>query len=180
MIDKEKIDQIEKIFRSAVSSDELFDAFREALGYKINDIEVFKILIANPFLTEDEIMLFVEKLVKEFENGAFDICMWTGEVFISRSDPDHFENALKFFNRAVSICPAAYHPFISMINLYNPEYDLPINQNILEIINGRIETVQFKSKVYYALADLYKQLGKLEKEAKYLALAEKSLEKERL
>ena len=66
-------------------------------------------------------------------------------------------------------------PLLNLLSLYNYELDLPTNKVILEFVETRISAVQFKSKVYYALADHYKKIGDKQLEEKFLLLAEKSL-----
>lgn len=169
---------IENIFRNSNSPDELFDAFRTAVEKKINNIELFKILIANPFLSLDEIKMYSEKLISEIPENAYTISMWTAKVLEHKTDNyDYMENCIIYFSKALQVNPSSHEPFLRLIKLYNTELELPANKMILEIINSGIQFVENKSKIYYALADLFKRIGDNKSVSKYLDLAERYLTK---
>lgn len=176
---EEHIKKIENTFRSATSSDELFDAFQDALKLNICGLETFKILLANPVLSSDEVKMFAEKLIKEFSTNVFDLCMWTAKIF--ENDPDNndrLDDALHYYSRAISNQPTSHEPFVKLLELYNHEINLPTNQKILDLVSVGIQAVHYKSKVYYALSNHYKRAGNIQLAAKHLALAEKSAERE--
>lgn len=176
---KEIKEKIEYIFRNSSSPDELFDAFAEAIRFRINDIEVYKILLANPALSLDEIKMYAEKLLKEFEDQQFQISMWTAKVFENlQSNFDYLESALHYYTKAIQHKPESYEPFLGMLKLYNYEIELPTNKKILQIIEDNLGPVKIKSKIYFALSNLYRRLGDKQKESKYAALGEKAMESE--
>lgn len=163
---------LEKIFRDANSSEALFDGFQIIIVSKIKDPVLFKTLLANPCLTEDEIMFFAEKLALEFRECAYTIFLWTGTIFETKFGcVDHSFN---YYAKAINMKPFKYEPFLSMIHLYDYEMDIPTNRAIMEFIDGLIEFVEEKSKVYFALANHYIKTGEIEYMKKYQALAEKA------
>lgn len=178
-MDEEPVRKIENIFRNSTSSDELFDAFQEALNEKLVDPEIFEILIFNPALSSDEIKMFTEKLVKVFPGSTYTLCMWTARVFGNFSeDYERLEDALDYYAKASLQKPTEVEPYLSILNLYNYDLDLPTNDKIIFIVESGIPPVNLKSKIYYALSEHYKKIGNLELASKYLALAEKAAERE--
>lgn len=176
---KEELNKIESIFRNSTSPDFLFDAFQEAIKLKTTDPEIFKILLGNPALSTDEIKMFVEKLIKEFQLHAYDLSIWAAKIFEHKDDyTNSLEDAVHYYKRAHDYKPNSFEPLLSILSLYNYDLDLPTNKVILEFVETRIPTVQFKSKVYYALAEYYKKIGDKQLEVKYFALAERSAELE--
>lgn len=179
-MNSERIKEIENIFRNSTSSDELFDAFQEALRLNLRELEIFKILLANLALSTDEVKMFTEKLLKQIPESSFDICMWTAKVFGNYLlEPDRLEDAVRYYSRAISHHPSSHESQIQILNLYNYEIEVAINQKIIGIVESTVQAIDKKSKVYYALADHYKRIGNLERATKYLALAEKSAEREK-
>ncbi len=175
----DEINKIEETFRSSKSSDELFDAFQEAIKINLSDIGVYKILLANPTLLPDEIKLFTEKLIKEIPGSSFDLSMWTGKVFENQTDYfNNVKDALFYYQRAISFKPESHEPLMNLLNLYNYEINLPINQKIVDVINESVSSVNQKSKIYYALSKHYKKCGDSVLEIKYYALAERASENE--
>ncbi len=178
-VNSDEINRIEEIFRSSTSSDELFDAFQDAIKLKLSDIGLYKILLGNPTLSPDEIKLFTEKLIKEIPGGSFDLLMWAGKVFEHHTDYFNYVNdALFYYQRAFSVQPESYKPLLSLLGLYNYEINLPINQKIFDVIDKSVSSVELKSKIYYALSKHYKKCGDSSLEIKYYALAERAAEKE--
>jgi hypothetical protein len=178
-VDIEEINRIEEVFRNSKSPDELFDTFQKAIKIKLSDIGVFKILLANPMLSRDEIKLFTGKLIKEMPDSSLDLLMWAGKVFENHADYyDNVKEAFLYYQRAISYRPESHEPQLNLLNLYNYEIDIPTNKKILEVIDESVFAVNQKSKIYYALAKHYKKCGDSKLEVKYLALAERSAENE--
>ncbi len=176
----DEIKRIEDTFRNSASSDELFDAFQNAIKMKLRDIGTFKILIANPTLTPNEIKMFTEKLLNEIPSNSFDLLLWTGKVFENHPhNYRHLEDTISIYQRAIAHKPSSHEPLLKLLNLYNHELDLPTNRKILSLINESIDFVNRKSKVYYALANHYKKCSDPNLEKNYLRLAEESAKKER-
>lgn len=176
----EDVKRIEDTFRNSKSSDELFDAFQDAINIKLSDVSIYKILIANPILTADEIKMFTKKMIKEIPGKEYDILMWTGKVF--ENHPQNFkylEDTFNIYQQAISHRPNSHEPLLRLLILYNHEIDLPANQKILKLIDESIAAVDQKSKVYYAIAEHYKKCNDQNMEKKYLRLAEAATKRER-
>lgn len=175
----EVIKKIENIFRNSSSSDELFDAFDEAIKYKIEDFEIYKVLLGNPTLSLDEIKMYTEKLLRELKQNHFQISLWTAKLFENfHDDYDSLESAISYYLKAIQYNPSSHEPFLGLLKLYNFDIDLPSNRRILQIVENGIPAIKYKSKIYFALADLYKRIGDIRNEAKYVALGEKAAENE--
>lgn len=168
-------EELRKIFIDSSSSDELFDAFAESIKMKIDDIEHYKPLIANPALSTDEIKMFTEKLAKEYKENIYEVYLWAGEIFFDRNLT---QDAFDYFVKSFELDTTNYLPLLNIANLYNYDFDLPTNKIILEYITSNISTVYKKSKVYFQLANIYKQIGDYSTSAKYNALAYRASELE--
>lgn len=178
-MNEETTKKIESIFRNSISSDELFDTFQAALNEKFDNPEIFEILLGNPTLSPDEIKMFTEKLLKEFPDSAFMLCMWTAKVFGNFSeDYERLEDALTYYSKASLRQPTEHEPHLKILDLYNYDLDLPTNYKLVGIVEAGIPPVNFKSKIYHALSEHYKRIGDLDHASKYLALAEKAAERE--
>lgn len=176
----DEANRVEDTFRNSTSSDELFDAFQKAIRIKLNDINIFKILIANPTLTPNEIKMFTEKLLKEIPNNAFELLLWTGKIFESLPKfNDHLEDTILFYQRAISHKPTTHEPLVKLLNLFNHDVNLPTNQIILNLVDEFVAGVDRKSEVYYALAKHYKKRDHPIMEKQYLRLAEECAKRER-
>ena len=165
---------IENTFRNSNNTDDLFDAFRQALESDIRDIEVYKILLGNPVLSKDEVIMFAEKLCKDFNDCSFDICMWTAGLLGNKfTDYDYIEISILYLMKAAECDPSSYEPYLRAINLFDVDLDIPSNQKIIKMVDEGLQAVLKKSKVYYSLAELYKKIGDKNLEKKYSVLAEK-------
>lgn len=174
---EEELNKIENIFRNSTSPDFLFDAFQEAIKLKVKDPEIFKILLGNHALSTDEIKMFVEKLIKEFPSHAHELSIWAAKIFEHKDDyHNSLEDAVHYYKRAHDYKQDSFVPLLNLLTLYNYEFALSINKNIIELVEDRISSISLKSKIYYALADHYKKIGDKQLEMKYFALAERAAE----
>ncbi len=172
--------RIEAVFLNSTSQDELFDAFTEAINNGIEDFDLYKILIANPFLTTDEIKMYTEKLLTLIPLNSYNILVWTAKIFENLSnDFTSLEDSINYFERAISVRPSEFEPYLGLLRLYSHEVESDHNTRILNLVESNVNKAASKSKIYYSLADLYKRNGDLKTASKYLALAEKSTEFER-
>lgn len=172
--------KIESIFRNSTSQDELFDAFDEAVKNNIRDFDLYKILLANPFLSSDEIKMYTEKILKDSPFNSYSILMWTAKIFENRDRGVWCaEDSFNYYLRAFNFNSSEAEPLIGMLNLYNIEINSGLNKNILSSVVELVHAVKFKSVVYSAMAALFKKKGDLYTASKYLALAEKAAESER-
>ncbi len=171
--------KIESVFRNSNSPDELFDSFSDAMKLKIDDLTLYRIFLANPALSIDEIKMFSGKLLKEMPAEQFHISMWAAKIFENRQSGYEFiDNALHHYKIAAEALPDAHEPLLEMLRLYNSEFDLPYNKTILELIDRFVPAVNLKSKIYFSLSDIYKKKNELEAASKYLALANIASERE--
>ena len=107
---------LEKVFREATSSDELFDAFERSLQYKIKDIQIYKILLGNIVLTSDEIKLFTEKLCSEYPELSPELYMWSGSILESEPTSDNLDSAFRYYKKAISVKPVDHQPYCSILH----------------------------------------------------------------
>lgn len=178
-MDKNQIKEIENIFRCSASSSELFDAFHFLLSQRFRDIELYKILLANNVLSDDEIKLYTEKLSEVFNEYSYDLLMWSAQVFENKtSNYSGAENAFAYFTKAYNTLPIEEEPLLKTISLYNFDINLPLNNSIINFVRDHLFSVKKKSRVYKALADLHKRLGDSNKSNEYISLAEKSSKEE--
>lgn len=170
---------IEKIFRCSNSGNELFDAFQYAIKNEVGGIELYKILLANPTLTPDEIKMFTETLTKIFKEEASEIYSWTGMILESYANcPTEIEESMNYFIKSWKDDQSNHEPLINLINMFNYDYDVSYNNVILNIATEGAKYVRKKSKVYYALADLFEKKKNIAQKRKYMLLAEKSAREE--
>lgn len=170
---------VEAVFRNSNDSGDLFDAFQTALADGIKDFEIYKILLGNPVLTKDEVLMYSDKLCKELKNDEYEICMWTANVLGTRIlEYGCRESSIAYFERAFYNNPENCEPLLKALSLYDTEMKIPANNKILNIIDLGLLSVKQKSKVYYSLSHLYKKMGQQELSNKYFELAEKSAKDE--
>ncbi|MGE5439432.1 MAG: hypothetical protein ACM3UR_06200, partial [Bacteroidota bacterium] len=100
MESKLKLD-LEKIFREATSSGELFDSFQKAIKHKLKDAELYKILLSNISLSPDEIKMYTEKLCREYGDIRYDIYMWAANILESMHAGEHLETAFEYYRKAI-------------------------------------------------------------------------------
>jgi hypothetical protein len=172
-------EEIENIFRSSNSSDELFDAFQSALKNKISDVDFYKILLGNPALSTDEIKMYASKLCSEFPDFTFDICMWTADLFLKNiEDYRCIADALAYYKNAAESKPAKHEPYLAAIKLYNYDLEIPTNKQILSMVDKGMPSVDKKSKVFFAMAELYKKLGNRSMYSECFTLAQQAAQRE--
>ena len=141
----------------------------------LSDADLYKILLANPALSTDELLMYTEKIANEFKKCCFDLFLWTGEILGNRiGDSSSTNDALNYFKRAVTEKPTEIQPYLSILGLYNYEIDLPINSEIIKEVVSGIKKAKQTSKLYYALADHYEKAENYHLKKKYLGLAEKA------
>jgi hypothetical protein len=166
--------EIEKIFRTSGSPDELFDTFRIAIDRKINDAMLYRILLWNKVLSEDEIMMFAEKICKEFPPLCYQIYFWVGKIFSSVSAyGEYYERAFEYYRKASRSKPESHKPFVAVASLYNHELNIPGLNKIILLLESGLESAEKKSKICFAMSKLYKKTGDKESEMAYQKLGEK-------
>lgn len=165
--------EIEKIFRESTSSEELFDAFQNALKLRIRDPEFYKVLLANISLSADEVKLYVEKLCKEFNDMCYEIYLWAAKVLENSSAPESIDDALNYYRRAIEYKSDDYKPYLQILKLYNQDLDLPPKENISTIVRKGLSQVKRKSQLCFGIADFYRKMNDTEMNKKYMVLGSK-------
>lgn len=170
---------LESVFRNSNSPDEIFDAVDLAVKKKVRDIELYKILIANPSLSKDELIMFTEKICRDFPESAFELYMWLAEIFESKTtDYNWLESAVYYYQKAFITNPVDDAPLLSALKLYNYDFDVSLNKNILQLINNGMKTLGNRKRIYTSLSEHYGKVGNNELKRKYAALAEKESRKD--
>lgn len=164
----------ENIFRNSDSPDELFDTFRIAIDQGIQDTNIYRLLLWNKALSPDEIMMFAEKICKENPESCYQVYSWVGKIFSSISIyGKHSNKAFEYFKKAAGSNPAAHEPYLAMSKLYNADLNTPDFNLVIKTIERGLETVDKKSKLCFAVSQLYKLIGNPESENTYRMLGEK-------
>ncbi len=148
---------LEKIFKDSNSCDHIFDAFQLLIVYKIEELHLFKTLLANPTLKSDEIIMFTNKLAKEFPRLAYEIYFWAAAILENK--PECIDNAFNYFVKAINVKPFEHEPYLKLLELYNYEYETQTNFIIIEFIESTIEFVEKRSIVHFKLGKHYLKLG---------------------
>jgi hypothetical protein len=162
---------LEKIFREATSSNELFDAFEKSLQYKIKDVQIYKILLGNIVLTSDEIKLFTEKLCSEYPELSPELYMWTGSILESEPTADNLDSAFRYYKKAISIKPIDHQAYCSILKMYNNDLDYPPRRQIELLFQKGLNEVKLRSKLCIAIADFYDRINEPSLKKKFQGLA---------
>jgi hypothetical protein len=166
--------EIRNIFTTSSSPDELFDVFEQAVKYKIDDASLYKTLLWNKAISCDEIMMYAEKICKEFPGLCFEIYFAVGEILESISMYGSMkENSFEYFKKSAAANKFSHNPYISAAKMYNAELDIPPFEQVASFVESGIEHVELKSKLCFALSSLYKQRGEHDKERAFQMLGEK-------
>ncbi len=153
-------EEIRERFTSATNFNEIFDAFESAINQKIDDIELYRLLFWNDFLQIAEIILFGEKLAKEFPHNAYDIYMWMANVFEAVfASRDNFEHSLLYYQKAASVKPTIPDPYLDACDCYDPDLNIPPLESLIEFVKHGIEHVENKKSLCSRLSYLYHLFG---------------------
>jgi hypothetical protein len=175
---KRLISEIENVFRISDSSDKLFDYFQLAVENRIDDINLYKIFLANPVLCAEEIALFSEKLIAEFPSLSYSLHMWSAGILeTNRYCAASLEKAFEYYKRAMAEMPDSEDPIFSMIGMYNAELDFPPASEIISQIENSSEKIIHKERIFLALADFCKKIKKADLARKYEAMSYLELKK---
>lgn len=152
--------EIRHIFNTSKNFNELFDAFEEAIQQGIDDVELYRILFWNDSLGQDELILFGEKLAREFRHIAYDVYMWLANIFeVLFGKKDNYELALTYYQKAAAIKPDAPDPYLDACDCYNPDLDIPPAKTLIEFLKIGLEFVHNKKAICLRLAVLYQTIG---------------------
>ncbi|MEK7819061.1 MAG: hypothetical protein AAB255_04630 [Bacteroidota bacterium] len=165
-------EEIKQRFANSTDFNEIFDAFQISINLKIDDVELYRQLFWNKSLSEDEIILFGEKLAIEFPQISFDIFIWMANVFETLfGKKDNLENAFTYYKKASIVEPTNEKPFIDVCNAYNQDLNIPPIENLIEFLKNGVELVNKKGIVYKNLSNLYQLKGDIYQATFYKARA---------
>ncbi|KAB2922777.1 MAG: hypothetical protein F9K22_10740 [Bacteroidetes bacterium] len=152
--------EIRHIFNTSKNFNELFDAFDAAVHQRIDDVELYRILFWNDSLGQDELVLFGEKLAREFRHIAYDVYMWLANVFeVIFGKKDNYEMAFTYYQKAAAIKPDEVDPYLDACDCYNPDLDLPPAKNLIEFLKIGYEFVPNRKNICLRLAVLHQTIG---------------------
>lgn len=152
--------EIRHIFNESKNFNELFDAFDAALKQGIDDVELYRILFWNDSLGSDELILFGEKLARQYRHLAYDVYMWLANIFeVLFGKKDNFELAVSYYQKAAAIRPDQSDPYLDACDCYNPDLDIPPAKMLIEFLKVGYEFVPDKKNICVRLAVLYQAVG---------------------
>ncbi len=166
-------DELRYIFANSTDFNELFEAFRDALDQKIQDVELYRLLFWNNSLSPDELCLFGEKLAKEFPDIAYDTFMWLASVFeVTYSAYDNFDLAIKYYRKAAESKPKEPDPYLDACDCYDPDLNIPPIDILIEFVREGLKHVGHKKNLMLRLARLYELSGDHEQAEYFRRLSE--------
>ena len=164
MTNQEIRQEIDKIFQTSNSPDELFDTFRIAINHKIKDMDMYKALLWNKALSVDEIEMYAEKICKEIPEFCFGIFLAVAKILDSTSlYGNNKVKAFEYFKKAAAKDKSSLEPYSRISEMYNKELDVPPLESIANFIEEGLKYVEEKSKLSFILARLYAKTGDMEK-----------------
>ncbi len=160
--------EILKIFQTSNSQDELFDNFRIAINQKIKDIDLYNVLLWNKALSNDEIVMYAEKICKEIPEFCCKVYLAVAKILDSTSIyGDNKEMAFDYIKKAALSNKTSTEPYIIISEMYNKELNLPPFEKIVSFLEKGINLVDEKSKLNFILAKLYGKIGDIERGKNY-------------
>ncbi len=154
------IEEIRKRFELSKEFNEIFDTFEDAIGQRIEDIEVYKLLFWNPTLTPDELCLFGEKLAKEFSSLAYDTYMWLADIFeVTYAMYDNHVRSLEYFQKAAAVRSDEPTPYLAAAKCYEPDLNIPPVNVLLDFLKRGVTNVKHPRVLYEQLLELYEYAG---------------------
>ena len=154
------IEEIRKRFELSKEFNEIFDAFEQALGQRIEDMEVYKLLFWNPTLTPDELCLFGETLAKEFPPLAYDTFMWLADIFeVTHAMYDNHVRSLEYFQKAAAVRKDEPTPYLAAAKCYEPDLNIPPVNVLIDFLKKGVSAVPHPKILYEQLVQLYEYAG---------------------
>lgn len=152
--------EIRNIFNTSKNFNELFDAFDLAIQQGIDDVELYRILFWNDSLDTDELILFGEKLAKQYRHLAYDVYMWLASIFeVLHGKKDNFELAVAYYQKAAAMRPHEPDPYLDACDCYNPDLNIPPAKALIEFLKIGYEFVPDRKNICLRLAVLYQVIG---------------------
>ena len=159
-MDKLSLDEIRRRFEFASEFNDLFDAFEQAIGQELDDIDLYKKLFWNKSLSSDGVALFAEQLAKRFPYLAYNTFLWLGEMYaLTVAADDNFDRALMYYRKASAANPKAIEPYLNAVSCYDPDVKIPPAQVLIEFLKTGVEHVPDNRIICKRLSYLYAQLG---------------------
>lgn len=166
-------EEIRRRFSISTDFNEIFDAFEDAIGQGIDEIEVYRLLFWNHSLTPDELCLFGQKLVQEFPTVAYDVYMWLANVFeVTYSMYDNYELAVEYYKKAASVKPGEPDPYLDAADCYEPDLNIPPVDVLIDFLSEGARHLVNPKSVYQRLSYLYQVVGDLQMSEYYRQKAE--------
>ncbi|NUN70746.1 MAG: hypothetical protein HUU02_13670 [Bacteroidetes bacterium] len=152
--------EIRHIFNESKNFNELFDAFDEALKQGIDDVELYRILFWNDSLGSDELILFGEKLARQYRHLAFDVYMWLASIFeVLFGKKDNYELAVSYYQKAAAIRPSEPEPYLEACDCYNADLDIPPAKQLIEFLKIGYDFTGSNKNIALRLAVLHHAIG---------------------
>jgi tetratricopeptide (TPR) repeat protein len=149
-------EEIRRRFESSKAFNVIFEAFEQAIEQRIDDIELYRLLFWNMFLSSDELCLFGEKLSKEFPHLSFEIHMWLASIFaVTYSMYDNFDLAITYYKKAAEKKPHEPAPYIDAANCFDRDLKIPAADILIDFLKKGVNHVNDPKPLYERLADLY-------------------------
>ena len=149
-------EEIRERFESSRAFNVMFDAFEQALEQRIDDMEVYRFLFWNKFLSSDELCLFGQKLSKELPHLSYEVAMWLATVFaVTYSAYDNFELALVYYKKAATINPSEPSPYLDAADCYEPDLKIPPINALIDFLKHGSSRVNDPRPLYTRLVKFY-------------------------
>ena len=156
MFPERSIENIRHCFATSRDFNEIFEAFQDALRQRIDDIELYRKLFWNHWLTTDELQLFGEKLAQEFPQLAYDVYMWLASIFgITHAMEDNYELALEYYRKAAGAKPMSIDPYLDASDCYEPDLNIPPLHTLINFLKQGAQFVPAPKPLYHRLAHFY-------------------------
>lgn len=153
-------EEIRQCFEFSQAFNQVFDAFEQALEDGIDDVELYRLLFWNKFLSSDELCLFGHKLANEFPAMAYDVFLWLASVFaVNYSRYDNYELAMDYFAKASGVKPEEPAPYLDAAACYEPDLNIPPVTNLLHYLKEGTRHVANPRPLYEQLCRLYDIVG---------------------
>ena len=157
---KLSIEEIRQRFESSRAFNQVFDAFEQAVADRLDDVELYRKLFWNKFLSSDELCLFGHKLANEFPPMAYEVYLWLASVFaVNYSRYDNYELAMDYFTKASTVKPADPTPYLDAAACYEPDLNIPPVTSLLQYLKDGTRHVPNPQPLYERLCQLYEIVG---------------------
>ena len=166
-------EHIRATFATSQDFNELFDAFEDAIGQGLQDLELYRLLFWNNALGPDELGMFGEKLARVYPDLAYETFMWLANVFeVIYSSYDNFELAIRYYRKAALARPTEPDPYLNAIDCYEPDLNIPPAEILVAFLKDGLKTVTNTKVLLQRLSYLYQMTGDRQQSDYYRGLAD--------